>query len=573
VYSDYRGFDNVLQVDTFKITIDGDNVDVNQTVITWPSNLADYGVAWVIQGQTAGDWTAVDMLAEDSLVLAAGVLERRILVIKTGAGPAGPVFAVTPTSLDFGVVEVGDTSAVQFVTFSNPSTTNPLGVTIPGDPDYIVSPLGGIVNAGQSLQVGIRFAPQAAGPGGNIEVTHTAAGSPFFITVTSAGKDTNKYLTLSPDTIIAKDPLKGKFFKPAKRGKGLAPNWANLLEEVVVQGGFQPLATGSDLMGGMVVGQSWVENVAGKVKVIKDSAKVRGWVRNSKWNVKKLQGKGYNDFQKTLEDKTGKHTGAARGYDVFVNTKPFLKEVKKPGPKKFNNKLYAELVALKFNIAASQLNKTPNGFGELIFDRDGNPFDEMSVLAISEQADTLMTYFAGVPAVTYDSLYAAVYDINRAFLGVMDTITFEAGAKLSLRGVENLTTFLKVPVGPVPTVVLAPTTDATEEEADFDETEFEDEDAMPVAAKLYQNYPNPFNPSTTIAFRLREASMVNIGVYNMLGQQVATLLSGEELDEGFNEVEFSGLDLASGVYFYRVDATSLENGARTVETMKMMLLK
>ncbi len=577
VYSDFRGWDSYLQVDTFKITIDGDNVDANTTTISWPSGLNAYGSAWVIQPQSGGEWAPVDMIANTNVVIPAAVLQRSILIIKTGAGPAGPVFALNPNNLNFGVVSVGSMSTIQSVFVTNPSTTNALNVNVTADADYLVVPMNANIPAGASQSFDVRFIPTAPGPGGNLEFTHDAPGSPDTLYVTSVGQDTSKYLTLSPDTLAAKDPIKGKFFKSVKRGKGLKPNWANLIEETVVQGGFQANATESDAAGGMVIGISHMENVGGKFKPIKDSAAIRGWVRNTKWDPIK-GGKGYSDLQKTMEDKTGSHLGlgTVRGFDVLANLKPFVKQQKKITPKKQANTLYAELVALKFNIAASQLGKTPPGFGELVFDTDGNICDELAVKDIAAEADTMLTYWGGVSQADFDSLYAAVYRINRAFLSALDTLTFEVGAKLTAKGVLNATTYLKPPAGPVPIARLDPTTERTEEDPTFfDGDDFEgDSDVMPVAAQLDQNYPNPFNPTTTIGFRLRSVSTVSVSVFNMLGQVVATLAQNEEFDEGYQTVDFVGNQLSSGVYFYRMEVREIEGaGAVSVETRKMTLLK
>ncbi len=577
VFSDFRGWDNVLQVDTFKITIAGDDVDLAATTISWPSGLGAYASSWTIKQQGGlGEWGPIDMIANTNAVIPAAVVDRNILIIKVGAGVAGPVFAMNPTGLNFGAVNVGSSSAIQSVTVSNPSTTNSLSVAATPDADYSIVPPNAVVAAGDSQVFDITFTPTAPGPGGNIEFTHNALGGADTLFVTSFGADTSKFLTLSPDTIAAKDPVKLKFFKSNKRGKGLYPNWANLLEEVVVQGGFQPGTSEGDSAGGMVVGVSLMDMTApGKFKPNKVYAASHGWVRNTKWDFKKNIGKGYNDLQKTMEDKTGSHValGTVRGFDLLASGKPFVKQLKKLQPKKQANKLYAEVVALKFNIAASQLGKTPVGFGELLFDVDGNLFDETEVKEIAAEADTMLTNYQTVSQADFDSLYSAVYRINRAFLGAIDTITFETGGKLFVKGVVNATSFLKAPIPFVPTMVVA-TTDQTEEDADFEDGEYDDEDGlMPAAAKLYQNYPNPFNPSTTISFRLRDASTVNISVFNMLGQQIGTLVEGEEFDGGFNTVEFSASELSSGVYFYRIDVQDIETGERSVEARKMMLLK
>jgi hypothetical protein len=96
-------------------------------------------------------------------------------------------------------------------------------------------------------------------------------------------------------------------------------------------------------------------------------------------------------------------------------------------------------------------------------------------------------------------------------------------------------------------------------------------DILPTRFALNQNYPNPFNPTTTIGLDLPVASHVKLTVYNVLGQQVNTLID-EELVAGSHTVEWDGTTdsgdaAATGVYFYRIDAGDF------VETRKMMLLK
>ena len=83
---------------------------------------------------------------------------------------------------------------------------------------------------------------------------------------------------------------------------------------------------------------------------------------------------------------------------------------------------------------------------------------------------------------------------------------------------------------------------------------------------LKQNYPNPFNPSTTIAFDLPKTSKVTLKVFNILGEELATLVSAS-LHSGFYEYEWEAADLASGVYLYRIEAEAF------TETKKMILLK
>jgi hypothetical protein len=79
------------------------------------------------------------------------------------------------------------------------------------------------------------------------------------------------------------------------------------------------------------------------------------------------------------------------------------------------------------------------------------------------------------------------------------------------------------------------------------------EKPIPARYELSQNYPNPFNPSTTIRYGLPHKSQVSLLVYNTLGQLVSQLVSTEQ-EAGYHEVKFDGLNLASGVYFYRLHA-------------------
>lgn len=103
-----------------------------------------------------------------------------------------------------------------------------------------------------------------------------------------------------------------------------------------------------------------------------------------------------------------------------------------------------------------------------------------------------------------------------------------------------------------------------------------DEGRVPDQFRLEQNYPNPFNPSTKIKFRIADCGFVTLKVYDILGNEVATLVN-EEKQPGTYEVEFSAkggfasggnaYNLPSGVYFYRLKAGSF------IETKKMILIK
>ena len=88
---------------------------------------------------------------------------------------------------------------------------------------------------------------------------------------------------------------------------------------------------------------------------------------------------------------------------------------------------------------------------------------------------------------------------------------------------------------------------------------------------LYQNYPNPFNPSTKITFGLAADSKVNLKVFDVLGQEVMTLINND-LTAGSHHVDFDGSNLKSGVYFYKIVATG-NNNTNFSDVKKMVLTK
>jgi len=89
---------------------------------------------------------------------------------------------------------------------------------------------------------------------------------------------------------------------------------------------------------------------------------------------------------------------------------------------------------------------------------------------------------------------------------------------------------------------------------------------LPVQLALKQNYPNPFNPSTNITFELLNPDQVTLKVYNMLGQEIATLVNGN-MSSGEHHVSFNAEGLSSGMYLYRLQ-TSNRSITRTMTLIK-----
>ncbi|HVO76143.1 MAG TPA: T9SS type A sorting domain-containing protein, partial [Ignavibacteriaceae bacterium] len=89
---------------------------------------------------------------------------------------------------------------------------------------------------------------------------------------------------------------------------------------------------------------------------------------------------------------------------------------------------------------------------------------------------------------------------------------------------------------------------------------------QPAEYTLSQNYPNPFNPSTKIQYSVSNPGFIKLTVYNILGQQVETLVNGFK-NAGTYEITWNASNLSSGIYFYRIEAGNF------VSVKKMTLLK
>ena len=84
-------------------------------------------------------------------------------------------------------------------------------------------------------------------------------------------------------------------------------------------------------------------------------------------------------------------------------------------------------------------------------------------------------------------------------------------------------------------------------------TDVEDDELLVNEFKLYNNYPNPFNPSTKIKFNVPSISDVTIRIYDVLGNEIETLVN-QEKTAGTYEVEFNSEGISSGIYLYKITA-------------------
>jgi photosystem II stability/assembly factor-like uncharacterized protein len=92
------------------------------------------------------------------------------------------------------------------------------------------------------------------------------------------------------------------------------------------------------------------------------------------------------------------------------------------------------------------------------------------------------------------------------------------------------------------------------------------ETLTPQEVALFNNYPNPFNSSTTIRFKLPKSGFVTLKVYNLLGEEIETLISGQK-SAGEHQVKWNAEGLSTGIYFYRLQA------GESTETKKLILQK
>jgi hypothetical protein len=98
-------------------------------------------------------------------------------------------------------------------------------------------------------------------------------------------------------------------------------------------------------------------------------------------------------------------------------------------------------------------------------------------------------------------------------------------------------------------------------------TGVEESNPLPRKFALKGNYPNPFNPTTSIVFDIPKQTTVSLTIYNALGAEVAEVLKNEAYQPGTHEVTFNGVNVASGIYFYRLRTPEFSS------VKKMVLLK
>ncbi|GEM_PF-2363609 len=278
-----------------------------------------------------------------------------------------------------------------------------------------------------------------------------------------------------------------------------------------------------------------------------------GWIRSSRSDIKMFP-----------------QTGKARCFDsVLVSTKkkPFAGELKNPSARAHNNHLLGSLIALKLSMIANDsgisepFDPSATPLRWLVYNDVENPADRFNNYTIQELCnltDTALTYCSKYSADDYAALDQVLTRIVDAFSGEMNVTSLKP---MKVAGTYSLSEvpFLHENPSAVPNVPGRKLDSALEN--------------VPTQNGLMANYPNPFNPSTTLAFMLKENSSVTLKVFNVLGQEVATLLDHADFEAGEFSVDFAANNLPSGAYYYRITATSQSNNNVFSDMKKMILMK
>lgn len=274
----------------------------------------------------------------------------------------------------------------------------------------------------------------------------------------------------------------------------------------------------------------------------------------------------YKDVLKSLVEKNNRmHIGEPRSLYKFSDGRVIHKQQRNLSPTKGQNRLFAQSVAFKVNLKASDIGIIPTGLGNLIFNDKvnvSNPLNNLSLKQIASKLDSFMTLVT-LPRIDSLLLDSTLKIINRAFSGPIDTLSF--GTVIRLKGVR--------PLADVPFLHV----DSTGTLPGYNDN-FSNYPEVPGKFILNQNYPNPFNPTTIVGFYLPSESYVTLRIFNTLGQLVTAVINNELMEDGYNEVEIStqNLNLSSGIYFYQLTCNTLDdedgNSSTTFSSIKKMVI-
>jgi hypothetical protein len=279
-----------------------------------------------------------------------------------------------------------------------------------------------------------------------------------------------------------------------------------------------------------------------------------------KWDYRKYYG--WERYDRSVYVRRSlPQTWTPRPFDYIYDHRLFTNEIRNPSLYRYNNRLVGELIALKLNIAASDLGITERGLGDLIYkdttSQSSGLLNNKKLRQLVVTVDSMLTLWSYYPKVNYNSICAAIQKINWAFEGKFDTISTSPLRITSTKPLFSIS-FLK------------PSSDSPTPIPEIQAPVLSGE--IPNKFILYQNYPNPFNPMTTIEFDLPELSVVTLRIYNVLGQEVSVPIDRLAMDAERQILDYDASGLSSGVYFYQVIAEPIDGGGSIMTQVKKMLV-
>ncbi len=461
-------------------------------------------------------------------------------VTVTGAG-AVPVFSASKESITFNKLLIGQSSEDSLVVTNTGGTDLHISSVSSSDAQFVISPMSSTIAPLATETFYCTFTPVSIGGfTSNIIFTHDANSASDTIVVKGNGADTVKYRTFKADTAIAAKPLK---IKPVKNKAAFLPNVANWRDTVVIK---------YNKSKGVTVGLLLPSSLA----------KNSGWIRFAK-------GTDVAKFYKTTQ------TNPA--YDAPFDTvrkegsskkKKFVRELH-PTSEAYTNPLAQAFTVFKLNLYSSKLGITPKGLDSLVYVSPGSQWNGMTLTQIANRVDSVLTLYQSVklPGGAYatvglsqlEDLRTLLNNVNNAFYAPIALVNGDSvvtGQGLRFAGMVGMHTisFLDKSNGNSMVALNEPNTAFAEEPTEF---------------LLQQNYPNPFNPVTTIGFKIQDAGLATLTIYDVLGRTVATLVH-EQLEAGEYEIEWNAGSQPSGVYFYRL--TSATSGGGQFSSVKKLLL-
>ncbi|MBI3193554.1 MAG: choice-of-anchor D domain-containing protein [Ignavibacteriae bacterium] len=477
-----------------------------------------------------------------------------------GVGTA-PAFAVTPSSLDFGNVHVSS-SKIDSVTVTN-TGTEPLVISSTSSNylQFSITPGSATIQASQSRKFTVTYTPNSLdGSTAQLSFFHNAVGSPSRISVTGTG--TSAVFSASQSMLnfgsVALEESKIDSITITNIG-----NESLFISSVTTTNSQFTISPSSDSIAPTTFRRFMVtftpaslgyqsafilftHNAAGSSTVLPVSG-VGGTFTVSfpvmnKWNIISLP-LSVDDASVSLlfpdaQSNAFSYLPSAgyMGNKMLVNRKGYWL--------KFSAEETVQLHGVPLAIDTFEVISGWNLIGSITF-----PIPTQNI--ISEPPNIAVSEFYG-----YNSGYQTADSIvpGRGYW-----VKSETDGQLILTSFNTLSLSNRIQI--IPTSEVPPTPPG----------EIRSSERIPEKFSLEQNTPNPFNPSTMIRYQLPVGGRVSLKIYNVLGQEVTTLLD-EIQDAGFKSQEWNAGSFASGVYFYRL---TVQNGSRSsfTDVKKLMLLK